>query len=165
MCPACDYVCDFYNLSSDCFYVTATYLFDNFSSPIFAFLVAIWSMCVLHKIFSKFIAISCDKQFNFIFPATVYLRIWKRRAAVLAYKWGSHKLSVTHIPMNAQYLAELEKRNGEPLSFWRNRFPHLAVSYVTITFFVSMQDQFVCDRLTYFFQKDLGLIFVPISFM
>lgn len=61
MCPLCDGQCPYWSLISSCYYYIAAHAFDNDSTVIFAIFMSVW--------------------------ATAFLEFWKRRQAVLAYRW------------------------------------------------------------------------------
>ena len=42
MCPACDNFCKYWNLSEDCYYSKAMYLFDNPATVIFSVFMSFW---------------------------------------------------------------------------------------------------------------------------
>uniref|UniRef100_W5K9D4 Anoctamin n=1 Tax=Astyanax mexicanus TaxID=7994 RepID=W5K9D4_ASTMX len=61
MCPLCDSVCDYWQLSSMCSTARASYLFDNHATVAFAIFMSLW--------------------------AAVFLEHWKRRQRCLQHRW------------------------------------------------------------------------------
>ncbi|XP_072551737.1 anoctamin-1 isoform X2 [Salminus brasiliensis] len=61
MCPLCDRVCDYWQLSSMCSTARASYLFDNHATVAFAIFMSLW--------------------------AAVFLEHWKRRQRCLQHRW------------------------------------------------------------------------------
>ncbi|CAL9695334.1 unnamed protein product [Knipowitschia caucasica] len=61
MCPLCDRVCDYWQLSSVCSLAKATYLFDNGATVLFAIFMSLWAAC--------------------------FLEHWKRRQMYLKHAW------------------------------------------------------------------------------
>ncbi|XP_030646282.1 anoctamin-1 [Chanos chanos] len=61
MCPLCDRVCDYWQLSSVCSTARASYLFDNHATVAFAIFMSLW--------------------------AAVFLEHWKRRQRCLQHSW------------------------------------------------------------------------------
>ncbi|XP_066540933.1 anoctamin-1 [Hoplias malabaricus] len=61
MCPLCDQVCDYWQLSSMCSTARASYLFDNHATVAFAIFMSLW--------------------------AAVFLEHWKRRQRSLQHRW------------------------------------------------------------------------------
>ncbi|XP_048887113.1 anoctamin-2-like isoform X1 [Brienomyrus brachyistius] len=61
MCPLCDNVCDFWQLSSACSTARASHLFDNPGTVFFAIFMSLW--------------------------AAMFLELWKRRQMCLSYRW------------------------------------------------------------------------------
>ncbi|CAH1390645.1 unnamed protein product [Nezara viridula] len=61
LCPLCDKVCEYQQLSASCLFSRITYLFDNPATVFFAIFMSFW--------------------------ATTFLELWKRRQAVIAWEW------------------------------------------------------------------------------
>ena len=61
MCPECDRDCNYWHFNRTCNNIKFTYIFDNYLTVAYAFLVAIW--------------------------ATTFLEFWKRYNATLSYEW------------------------------------------------------------------------------
>merc|ERR1711892_1547860 len=61
MCPECDYDCNYWRFNRTCSNIKFTYIFDNYLTVAYAFLVAVW--------------------------ATTFLEYWKRYNATLSYEW------------------------------------------------------------------------------
>ncbi|KAL7076982.1 hypothetical protein ACQ4LE_003902 [Meloidogyne hapla] len=62
LCPACEKFCDYIPLNSTCLYSKAAYVFDNYATIAFTVVMSIWM--------------------------TVFVELWKRYHAELAYKWN-----------------------------------------------------------------------------
>nr|CAD2192904.1 unnamed protein product [Meloidogyne enterolobii] len=62
LCPACEKFCDYIPLNSTCLYSKAAYVFDNYATIAFTVIMSIWM--------------------------TVFVELWKRYHAELAYKWN-----------------------------------------------------------------------------
>ncbi|KAM7002986.1 anoctamin-2 [Tautogolabrus adspersus] len=61
MCPLCDGVCDYWQLSTVCSLARASYLFDNGATVLFAIFMSLWAAC--------------------------FLEHWKRRQMCLKHRW------------------------------------------------------------------------------
>jgi len=48
MCPLCDRVCDYWQLSSICSTARASYLFDNHATVGFAIFMSLWGMSCMN---------------------------------------------------------------------------------------------------------------------
>ncbi|XP_075217812.1 anoctamin-4-like [Lycorma delicatula] len=61
LCPLCDKVCTYQKLGESCVFAKITYLFDNPATVFFAIFMSFW--------------------------ATMFLELWKRKQAVIAWEW------------------------------------------------------------------------------
>ena len=46
MCPQCNVRCEYWKLKESCIYSKITYVFDNYATVVFAFMMTIWGECV-----------------------------------------------------------------------------------------------------------------------
>ena len=90
MCPLCDAQCPYWSLISSCYYSIATHAFDNDSTVVFAIFMSIW--------------------------ATVFLEFWKRRQAVLAYKWHMMHFEDVEEQFRPEFVATAPTWREDPIT-------------------------------------------------
>ncbi|XP_051512184.1 anoctamin-1 [Myxocyprinus asiaticus] len=84
MCPLCDRVCDYWQLSSICSTARASYLFDNHATVGFAIFMSLW--------------------------AAVFLEHWKRRQRCLQHSWDLTGMEVEENELRPAYEDFLHKK-------------------------------------------------------
>ena len=77
MCPTCDLNCNYWDFGRTCTNIKFTYVFENYFTLAYAFIVSIW--------------------------ATVFLEFWKRKNAVLVYDWDLARLDEDQEPIREKY--------------------------------------------------------------
>ncbi|XP_071829205.1 anoctamin-4-like isoform X4 [Apostichopus japonicus] len=117
MCPLCNERCDYWHLSSSCFYSKLTYLFDNGATVFFACFMSLW--------------------------ATMFCEFWKRRENTIAYDWDLFGFEENEENIRPEFEAKApDKRISpitkltEPYMALRNKFPRLAASIASILFMI-----------------------------
>lgn len=101
MCPQCDSVCDYWNLTNACTYSKITYLFDNDLTVVFAVFMSLWS--------------------------TLYMEFWKRYCNEMTHHWGLIGFDLQNEYPRPEYL-KLEKKKGA-ISFWKDKLPNVCFSF------------------------------------
>uniref|UniRef100_A0AAR2KJG0 Anoctamin n=1 Tax=Pygocentrus nattereri TaxID=42514 RepID=A0AAR2KJG0_PYGNA len=110
MCPLCDRVCDYWQLSSMCSTARASYLFDNHATVAFAIFMSLW--------------------------AAVFLEHWKRRQRCLQHRWdltdmeeeevGTLFTTTHNLPIASESLT------------WKDRLPGYCVNVSSILLMVGV---------------------------
>ena len=119
MCPTCDQQCNYWNWSEvSCSAVKVTYVFDNYVTLIYAFLVSLW--------------------------ATTFLEFWNRKNFALIYDWDLSKVDQDQEPIrhNYQVFAENKKQKRlnpvtlkkEPYITLSQRLPRQFFSFSLVIF-------------------------------
>ncbi|XP_041650613.1 anoctamin-1 [Cheilinus undulatus] len=83
MCPLCDGVCDYWQLSTVCSLARASYLFDNGATALFAIFMSLWAAC--------------------------FLEHWKRRQMCLKHTWDVTSLEDEEDRMQEELRPEYEE--------------------------------------------------------
>lgn len=119
LCPACEKYCDFIPLNNTCLYSKATYVFDNYATIGFTIIMSLWM--------------------------TVFLELWKRYHAELAYKWNvlGYEPDEEVVRPEFQYRRAKMKINPvtkqeEPYISITEKALRLCGSAVTVLFFISL---------------------------
>ncbi|KAK3592615.1 hypothetical protein CHS0354_008152 [Potamilus streckersoni] len=123
MCPLCDFQCPYWKLQEACSHATASRIFDNNATLFFAIFMSLWG--------------------------TLFLEFWKRKQAVIQYKWDMIDFIKEEEPPRPEYLAKLAdtaKTKVNPITglkephlpFWRRRFPTYLLSYSVMIFMASL---------------------------
>ncbi|CAG0899228.1 unnamed protein product [Darwinula stevensoni] len=86
MCPVCDHVCPFKKLKESCFYSKITFVFDHEATMIFSVIMSVW--------------------------ATMFLKFWKRKQAVLDWNWDIEHLKDEEEP-RPEYKAKAKEIRKE----------------------------------------------------
>nr|XP_033809368.1 anoctamin-2 [Geotrypetes seraphini] len=139
MCPLCDKVCDYWNLSSACATARASHLFDNPATVFFSVFMALW--------------------------ATIFLEHWKRLQMRLSYYWDLTGLEEEEEHPRPEYETKLlqkkllkEKtitnpndliKNEKMKLTWRDRIPAYIVNFVTILFLITLSFSAVFGVIVY----------------
>uniref|UniRef100_A0A8B9K007 Anoctamin n=1 Tax=Astyanax mexicanus TaxID=7994 RepID=A0A8B9K007_ASTMX len=125
MCPLCDSVCDYWQLSSMCSTARASYLFDNHATVAFAIFMSLW--------------------------AAVFLEHWKRRQRCLQHRWDLTGIDEEEDELRPAYedflLQKREKKNkktkkkeefaSESLT-WKDRLPGYCINVSSILLMVGV---------------------------
>ncbi|GAB1605119.1 anoctamin-4-like isoform X2 [Argonauta hians] len=122
MCPLCDHRCPYWNLSQACFHARASNLVDNAATVFFAIFMSFWG--------------------------TLFLEFWKRKQAVIQWKWNLHYQEEEE-PPRPEYLAKMasdKKYRRDPISqldepyipFWTRQIPVIFFSYSLMLFMVAI---------------------------
>ncbi|KAK3739467.1 hypothetical protein QZH41_007863, partial [Actinostola sp. cb2023] len=90
MCPLCDVDCSYWSLTISCRYARLTHLFDNEGTVFFAAFMALWS--------------------------AVFLEVWKRKEASLAYEWDMMDFDEAFEPMRPRFVAAVKERRPNPIT-------------------------------------------------
>lgn len=90
MCPLCDNQCPYWSLISSCYYSIAAHAFDNDATVVFAIFMSVW--------------------------ATVFLEFWKRRQAVLAYKWHMMHFEDVEEQFRPEFVATAPTWRKDPIT-------------------------------------------------
>ena len=91
MCPTCDRQCNYWNFSEvGCSAVKVTYVFDNYVTLIYAFLVSLW--------------------------ATTFLEFWNRKNFALIYDWDLSKVDQDQEPIRHNYQVFAENKNQKRMN-------------------------------------------------
>ena len=85
MCPSCDQTCNYWNFNQTCSNIKFTYIFENYFTLAYAFIVSIW--------------------------ATTFLEFWKRKNATLVYDWDLTRVDEDQEPIRENYRRHAEKIN------------------------------------------------------
>ncbi|XP_064600079.1 anoctamin-1-like isoform X3 [Liolophura sinensis] len=136
MCPLCDRSCPYWKLSDACDHVKVSRIVDNRATVAFAVFMSLWG--------------------------TLFLEFWKRKEAVIAYKWDMSAYENEEEPPRPEYLAKLSQEDGkmekrrhpvtgksnidyiqmwnlEPhIPFWSRKVPVLLMAWSTMLFLVSV---------------------------
>ena len=87
MCPPCETNCRHYKLKDSCTQSSVAYLFDNYATIPFAIFMSFWGeiqkteIWIMYKGFFIMFGLVCT------FTATMFLELWKRKQAVIAWEW------------------------------------------------------------------------------
>ncbi|XP_072290998.1 anoctamin-1-like isoform X2 [Eucyclogobius newberryi] len=87
MCPLCDGVCDYWQLSSVCSLARATYLFDNGATVLFAIFMSLWAAC--------------------------FLEHWKRRQTYLKHAWDLTSMQDDEEELRPEYESALQEKRDK----------------------------------------------------
>ncbi|KAJ0069439.1 hypothetical protein NL108_006059 [Boleophthalmus pectinirostris] len=87
MCPLCDGVCDYWQLSSVCSLARATYLFDNGATVLFAIFMSLWAAC--------------------------FLEHWKRRQMYLKHAWDLTSMQDEEEELRPEYESALQEKRDK----------------------------------------------------
>lgn len=85
LCPLCDKACRYQKLQDSCVFARLTYLFDNPATVFFAIFMSIWGEQSRRRR-SRF-ALK-----RFVFAATVFLELWRRKECVIQWEWDLHNI-------------------------------------------------------------------------
>ncbi|KAE8737110.1 hypothetical protein FOCC_FOCC017429, partial [Frankliniella occidentalis] len=96
LCPLCDKACRYQQLKESCLFSKMTYLFDNPSTVFFAIFMSFW--------------------------ATMFLEMWKRRAAVIRWEWDLQYVEQDEEP-RPEFEANVNTYRMNPVT--RQREPYL----------------------------------------
>ncbi|XP_036366055.1 anoctamin-4 isoform X3 [Octopus sinensis] len=122
MCPLCDHRCPYWNLSEACSHSRVSAIVDNGATVFFAIFMSFWG--------------------------TLFLEFWKRKQAVIQWKWNLHYQEEEE-PPRPEYLAKMandKKYRRDPISqmdepyipFWTRQIPIICFSYSLMLFMVSI---------------------------
>uniref|UniRef100_A0A0N5A4W3 Anoctamin n=1 Tax=Parastrongyloides trichosuri TaxID=131310 RepID=A0A0N5A4W3_PARTI len=130
ICPSCDTYCDYTQLKDSCLYAKITYIVDNFSTAIFAFLMSIWG--------------------------TLFLEGWKRYNARIAYKWGIYNEGIEHETIRPDFQYKVKKTKMNPITKESEPFMPVSIkllklffSGVSFLFIVALALAFILGILVY----------------
>ncbi|XP_020710663.2 anoctamin-1 isoform X2 [Athalia rosae] len=123
MCPLCDGLCGYWNLTETCLHARVSYLFDNPSTVFFAMFMSLW--------------------------AALFLELWKRYSAEITHRWDLTRLDAQEEHPRPQYLARLAhvKRKSvntvtntvEPhVPFWKMKFPAIMLSSSVVLLLITI---------------------------
>lgn len=118
MCPICNKACDYTKLSESCLYSRVTYAFDSPAAVVFSIFMAFW--------------------------ACIFLEMWKRRQAELAWLWDLSE-NEEDFTLRPEFEASVKTRklnvvtgNEEPyLTLW-NKSVRLFTSASAVTFMIAV---------------------------
>uniref|UniRef100_A0A673GAC2 Anoctamin n=1 Tax=Sinocyclocheilus rhinocerous TaxID=307959 RepID=A0A673GAC2_9TELE len=134
MCPLCDRVCDYWQLSSICSTARASYLFDNHATVGFAIFMSLW--------------------------AAVFLEHWKRRQRCLQHSWDLTGMEDDEVRKNElrpayedfllkkQEKKAKKKKKEESLS-WTDRLPGYCINISSILLMVGVTFSAVSGVILY----------------
>uniref|UniRef100_A0A0K0FNW4 Anoctamin n=1 Tax=Strongyloides venezuelensis TaxID=75913 RepID=A0A0K0FNW4_STRVS len=130
ICPPCDTYCDYTQLKDSCLYGKITYIVDNFSTAIFAFIMSIW--------------------------ATLFLEGWKRYNARISYKWGIYNQGIEHETIRPDFQYKVKNKRVNPITKELEPFMptslklfKLFFSGVSFLFIVALALAFILGILVY----------------
>lgn len=81
MCPLCDKMCGYWNLTEACLYSQITTTFDNYLTLFFAITMSVWS--------------------------SLYLSLWKSSSAKIIHRWGLSGILTEKFTPRPEYLTKL----------------------------------------------------------
>ncbi|XP_067325042.1 anoctamin-2 isoform X2 [Anolis sagrei] len=137
MCPLCDKICDYWNLSTACATARASHLFDNPATVFFSIFMALW--------------------------ATMFLENWKRLQMRLSYFWDLTGLEEEEEYPRPEYETKLLRKKSrtekskiitqdedekEKLT-WKDRTPGYLVNFASILFMISLTFSLVFGVIVY----------------
>ncbi|KAK2162685.1 hypothetical protein LSH36_93g01035 [Paralvinella palmiformis] len=97
MCPQCNVRCEYWKLKESCIYSKITYVFDNYATVVFAFMMTIW--------------------------AILFLEFWKRKQSELQYEWDVKSFEAQE-RMRPEFEFKVKKRKENPVT--REKEPYLS---------------------------------------
>ncbi|CAF3392764.1 unnamed protein product [Rotaria sp. Silwood1] len=112
MCPRCDKTCPFWKLIDSCVYSKVSYVFDNVSTVVFAFLMSLWARWFIER--------------------------WKRREAVLRYDWDSIDFDENLEPIRPEFENEAQKIDEKRINPVTNMLIVCATIFAIIVYRVQM---------------------------
>ncbi|XP_077425169.1 anoctamin-2 isoform X2 [Vanacampus margaritifer] len=95
MCPLCDGVCDYWQLSTVCSLAKASYLFDNGITVLFAIFMSLWAAC--------------------------FLEHWKRRQMCLKHTWDLTSLEDEEEELRPEYEEALQEKKNKMKAKWKKK--------------------------------------------
>ena len=135
MCPECPKYCEFRQLSKSCDLYNVSYLFDNGTTVIFAFVMSVWGE-------SSF-SLWCSPHSTNSAAATLFVELWKRRQAVLAWEWDL-EMDDQEEQTRPEFEAEVQTRRINPVTKFPepyipgwNKFGRVAFTNAFVAFLVS----------------------------
>ena len=135
MCPECPKYCDFRQLSKSCDLYNVSYLFDNDTTVIFAFVISVWGESSL--------SVSLMIHSSNSAAATLFVELWKRRQAVLAWEWDL-EMDDQEEQTRPEFEAEVQTRRINPVTKFPepyipgwSKFGRVAFTNAFVAFLVS----------------------------
>ncbi|XP_039298885.1 anoctamin-4 isoform X1 [Nilaparvata lugens] len=108
LCPLCDKVCNYQKLGDSCVFAKVTYLFDNRATVFFAIFMSFW--------------------------ATMFLELWKRKQAVIAWEWDLQNVEEDEEP-RPEYEASVKTFRTNPVT--RQKEPYIPTWNKALRIFVT----------------------------
>ena len=133
MCPDCYKWCDFRQLNESCYLYNVSYLFDNELTVVFAFVMSVWGE------FTGESSADCH------LVATLFVELWKRRQAVLAWEWDL-EMDDQEEQTRPEFEAEVRTRRINPVTKYPepfipgwNKFGRVAFTNAFVAFLVILE--------------------------
>ncbi|GAB1605406.1 anoctamin-4-like isoform X1, partial [Argonauta hians] len=119
MCPLCDELCEYWKLSTVCYYARTSYLIDNPSTVFFAAFMSIWSM--------------------------FFIEFWKRQQNEIGYDWDISNFEEEEETVRPEFEATVTTTRENPVTATEepyvpslNKIIHYSTSFVVILFMLCL---------------------------